>query len=74
MIQQETAAAIPTAVWSGSFTLLGVELKCHVLDNGKRIIEDASLADLMEAMEGGEPIDENELHAFALWRTGIRDG
>ena len=41
---------LPTPTWSGSFTVFGVEVKCHVLDNGERIIEKESMAALLSAM------------------------
>lgn len=61
----------PKAVWSGTFTVLGVELKCHVLDNGRRIIE----ADSMEAFfrapgDPGSMLDNGELITFTEWQKG----
>lgn len=37
---------LPKAVWEGSFIVGGVEVKCVVLDDGRRIIE----AESMEAL------------------------
>ncbi len=41
---------LPAVVWSGTMRLFGVELVCHVLDDGQRIIEQESVAALFEAM------------------------
>ena len=41
---------LPRPVWSGSFHVFGVEVKCHCLDDGQRIIEADSMARLLEAM------------------------
>ena len=41
---------LPAPIWSGSFTIFGIEIKCHVLDNGQRIIEEGSMEALFEAM------------------------
>jgi hypothetical protein len=59
---------IPVAVWSGTFTVFGVEMKCHVLDNGQRIIEADSLQNFFEALEGSSNFDEGDLMAFHRWR------
>lgn len=63
--------ALPHAVWSGSFHIFGVEVRCHNLSDGQRIIEAESVNRLMEAMGAeGTVIDQAELEAFARWRQG----
>jgi hypothetical protein len=63
---------IPVSVWSGTFKIMGVEIRCHVLDNGQRIIEEESLQDFISALADGNmsPIDIAELHQFVLWHKG----
>ena len=60
------------SVWQGSFILFGVELQCHVLSNGQRIIEEDSMVDLLEAMEA--PLENNsdgsELTELCDWLKG----
>lgn len=59
----------PKTIWQGSFRLLGVDVRCHVLSTGERIIEADSFAALLEAM--GNPaaaFDEHELAAFVHWQ------
>lgn len=56
---------IPKSVWNGSFTLLGVEMKCHVLDDGTRIIEEQSVADFLQAMENATPQQTEKLKTEA---------
>lgn len=51
----------PISVWQGSFTVFGVELKCHVLDDGHRIIEATSIEALLEAM-GDPAVPSNDEH------------
>ena len=61
----------PHSVWQGSYSLFGVDVKCHVLSNGKRIIEEDSMVALFEAMEepqgdisdGGKELTEE----FCKW-------
>jgi hypothetical protein len=59
---------IPTAVWSGSFSVFGVELKCHVLDNGQRIIEADSMADFFNGLADADAVAEDpNLDEFVRW-------
>ena len=59
----------PHSVWQGSFHLFGVELQCHVLSDGQRIIEEDSMVDLLEAMKA--PVDGHsdavKLAGFCKW-------
>jgi hypothetical protein len=60
---------VPTSVWQGSFQLFGVEVKCHVLSDGQRIIEADSMENLMEAMGiPGATLDHAEIEKFTKWR------
>ena len=62
----------PKSVWSGTFNVLGVELKCHVLDNGQRVIEEASMVAFLEAMAEQRPYDMPEaFDCFARWQAGL---
>ena len=63
---------VRTSVWQGTLTLFGVELQCHVLDDGQRVIEADSMAALLNAMAqpditigADEAIDE-----FTRWFHG----
>ncbi len=64
----------PKAVWSGSFSLFGAEVKCHVLDDGRRVIESDSMGDLLNAMAVYDVPDEEtvqrEIDAIARWLRG----
>lgn len=63
---------LPHAIWSGSFHVYGVEVKCHTLSNGERIIEKESFENLMAAMGATSTIDEmgEDVQAFAQWKSG----
>ena len=61
------------SVWQGEMTLLGVTLHLHVLDDGTRIIEAQDMVALLEAMESGGPVDDDEMAAFARWQIGKED-
>ena len=63
----------PVSIWSGSFRLFGVDIDCHVLDDGRRIIEAQSMAKLLHAMEhGGQDVNPNEVARFAKWQKGVK--
>jgi len=63
---------IPRAIWSGTFTVMGVELKCHMLDSGQRIIEAESMNEFMEKLTDGEldPMDVEDMTEFYRWQRG----
>ena len=42
---------LPTAVWSGTFSIFGVELRCHTLSNGERVIDVDSVHAFTKALE-----------------------
>ena len=64
------AEEVPHAVWSGSFKLFGVEVKCHTLSNGQRIIEKDSFDALMLAMADGGEVIEHDVKEFTRWQHG----
>ena len=64
---------LPTSVWSGSFHIFGVEVKCHRLSDGQAIIEAERMAELLEAMSSPVTIDNDtgdELTDFLRWQRG----
>lgn len=66
---------IPTAVWEGTFTIMGVPLRCSVLNNGQRVINAEDIDALFDAMGDDErDIDREalqlELDAFGKWQHG----
>lgn len=61
---------IPESVWEGTFRVYGVDVRCHVLSDGRRIIESDSMNALLEAMEAKSTGDPGDLAAFDRWRRG----
>lgn len=62
----------PQAIWSGTFIIWGIEMRCHVLPDGMRVIEDESFQQFMDAMAGGMPAaDDDQLAAFLRWQRGV---
>ena len=58
----------PKSVWSGTFNVFGVELKCHVLDNGQRVIERDSVAAFMNGLaDMVDPADDPNIEDFMRW-------
>jgi hypothetical protein len=60
----------PKSVWSGTFRIFGVDVRCHVLDDGQRIIEADSVAELIEAMEAPDNRDIGDIENFHKWQDG----
>jgi hypothetical protein len=63
-------SAVPASIWQGTFTLFGVEVKCHVLSDGQRIIEAESLRKVLEAMYSGAELNQAEVVRFGRWQRG----
>jgi len=65
---------LPKAIWSGSFFLGGVEMKCHVLDNGMRIIDAESIEAFFRSAEEGifNPTEEESIN-LGKWIKGIKE-
>jgi len=63
---------LPQAKYEGSFTIFGVNLKCAVLDDGRRVFEAESMEKLFEAMADPNTPEQNEevLMEFAKWCKG----
>lgn len=59
---------LPSVTWTGSCTVFGVELICHVLSDGRQIIEAESMHRLLEAMASPQPGDPGDITEFAKWR------
>jgi len=65
-------ASISKSIWAGTFTVFGVTLRCHVLDNGQRIIEAEDVHRLLAVIQNGDgpAADPGDMDAFARWQKG----
>lgn len=63
---------LPKATHTGSFRLFDIDVVCHRLDNGQAIIEQDSMARLLEVMgeDSGVEFDEEEFAKFQAWLRG----
>lgn len=61
---------LPVPIWSGTFRVFGVDLRCHVLSSGQRIIEADSMVELLEAMEAPEGVEIGDVEALHRWQAG----
>jgi hypothetical protein len=59
-----------SAVCTGVFHIFGIDVHCHVLNNGQRMIEAESLTRLTEAMESPEERELGEIEQFHRWQEG----
>ena len=63
---------IPNAVWEGTFTLFGIEMRCYVLDTGQRVMDGKDLAKFFRAIGKKEMTqDEKGLMDFIRWTKGM---
>ena len=60
---------IPKAVWSGTFSVGGIEMQCHVLDNGQRLIDAESMERFVSAA-GSVSVDTDGVAALSRWLRG----
>ena len=60
---------VPQAIWSGSFTVFGTEIKCHMLEDGTRIIEEDSLIEFFNSKTG--EADEGDMKKLLAWINGL---
>ncbi len=58
---------LPKAIWSGSFDVGEVTVRCHVLDDGRRIIETDSIENLFRQAPA---TNYHDLDDFARWLRG----
>lgn len=59
------SAELPKAVYSSELVICGVTLKCHVLDDGQRVIEADGVEALFKAFEDGLMPTEEEAMQLA---------
>lgn len=63
--------AIPTAVWTGTFTLFGVDVRCSVLDNGQRVVHSEDVHRMFIAMaDESRDYGPGDIEAFSRWQRG----
>jgi hypothetical protein len=62
---------LPSSIGVAEFELFGVTLRCHVLDNGQRVIEAEGMERLFEAMSEEPHVDvDAAMESFARWVKG----
>lgn len=63
---------VPVSIAQSTFKVFGVDVKCHVLDNGQRIIEADSMNQLLEAMHEphNQEGDQTSIDALNAWCRG----
>lgn len=67
--EETMADDVPTAVWSGTIRLFGIDVRCHRLDDGRAIIETESMQKLLHAMASGE-VEPGDIESFARFQAG----
>ena len=62
---------LPKSIWTGTFHVFGVDVVCHVLDDGSRVVETESVERLLSASDNPVLFDNSESD-FAAWLSGSR--
>ena len=63
----------PVSIWQGTFNVFGVALRCHILSDGRRIIEADSVTKLLDVWAGAESeiaVEAPGIDAFLKWQKG----
>lgn len=65
---------LPVSIWRGELKLFGITLHCHVLSDGRRIVDAADVAAMFEVMAGGpdDETDPAEIYRFRDCLKGDR--
>ena len=61
---------VPKSVSSKVFTIYGIQIQCHLLDDGRRVIASDSLSKLLVAMANDIPdldLEAHDLDHFVMW-------
>lgn len=62
---------LPVSVRQATHNFCGVEIRCHVLDDGRRIIDEASMMALLEALDAGARPTERDFEAYTQWQRSL---
>lgn len=58
------------SVYESTFHVFGVDVKCHVLNDGQRVIEAESMNKLLNAMADPD-VEVGDMESFAKWQKGL---
>ena len=62
---------VPTAVWRGTFAVLGVDVHCYVMEDGHRMVEASSKEGLLSALDAkADTEDDPAVVALTDWLRG----
>lgn len=62
---------LPVVVWSGVIRLLGLNIKCYTLDDGRRMVDQDDLNALLKALgDDNADMNDSDFAAFERWRRG----
>lgn len=61
----------PTAISCSELDILGVRLRCYVLDNGMRVIDSEDMANLLNALSYGPALTQHDSVRLARFIKAI---
>lgn len=62
--------SIPKSIYVGELEICGITLRCHVLDNGQRVLEQKGVEDLFAEWATGHLLDDEDAEAIARFVRG----
>jgi len=65
---------LPKAIWHGSITVLDVEIRLAVLDDGRRVIEAESVGRLLDRMSQMPPVTQADIDAVMRMQAWSKGG
>lgn len=64
-----TTEDMPKAVWEGTFRIFGIDVRCAVLDNGKRVVNGD---DFLQVLSGNsDTLSPDDISEFMEWQAGF---
>lgn len=61
---------LPKAIHTSTLSIMGVDLVCHVLDNGERVFDAENLKKFFVIIKGDTPLNKEDAQRLACWVKG----
>jgi hypothetical protein len=65
-----TTESQPKAIWEGEIVVMGIPLRCFVLEDGRRIIDADSMVDFLESLVNLQPGTDSEFAELVQFLHG----
>lgn len=62
---------IPMSVRHATHNFCGVVVRCHVLDDGRRVVDEESMMAVIAALDAGMRPTQADYDKFMQWQRGL---